>query len=128
MRTFAAAEGWPDELARLDRHGSSGQRTPDAASLQDLMETYRIPGVSIAAAGLDGSFWSAGYGTTGADGDRVGSHTAFQACSITVTQAADGDGNAVFWSIGAPAACGFGRRDEVSQDAPDAAMRLLSCW
>jgi CubicO group peptidase (beta-lactamase class C family) len=85
MEETGSVEGWPEELSRLDRHGSSGQRTPDTAGLQDLMETYRIPGVSIAAARLDGGMWCSGYGTTGGSGRRnpVSPHTVFQACSIS---------------------------------------------
>lgn len=45
------ARGWPEVLSCLDRHGISGQRTPDTADLQGLMATYRIPVVSIASAG-----------------------------------------------------------------------------
>jgi CubicO group peptidase (beta-lactamase class C family) len=77
-------QGWPEELSRLDRHGTSGQRTPDSASLQDLMKTYRIPAVSIAVTRLDGRAWCSGYGTTGAgQPGQVNPHTAFQACSIS---------------------------------------------
>jgi hypothetical protein len=39
MGETGSVEGWPEELSRLDRHGSSGQRTPDTAGLQDPMET-----------------------------------------------------------------------------------------
>jgi len=84
MGETGSVEGWPEELSRLDRHGSSGQRTPDTAGLQDLMETYRIPGVSIAVARLDGGMWCLGYGTTGTGRrDRVSPRTVFQACSIS---------------------------------------------
>jgi CubicO group peptidase (beta-lactamase class C family) len=82
---------WPEELSRLDRHGISGLSTPDVASLGELMQTYRVPGVSIAAGGLDGDAWCAGYGVTGAGRlDLVNSHTIFQACSISKHVAAFG--------------------------------------
>ena len=84
MGETGSVEGWPEELSRLDRHGSSGQRTPDTAGLQDLTETYRIPGVSIAVARLDGGMWCSGYGTTGTGRrNHVSPRTVFQACSIS---------------------------------------------
>jgi len=83
--------GWPEELSRLGRHGISGLLTPDVASLWELMQTYRVPGVSVAAGCLDGDVWCAGYGVTGAGRpDRVNSHTVFQACSISKHVAAFG--------------------------------------
>jgi len=55
------------------------------------METYRIPGVSIAVARLDGGAWCSGYGTTGAgQSGQVNPRTAFQACSISKHAAAFG--------------------------------------
>jgi Beta-lactamase len=84
MGETGSANGWTEVLSRLDRHGFSGQLTPDTTSMPDLMEMYRIPGVSVAVAGLDGAAWSAGYGTTGTGlADLVSSRTAFQACSIS---------------------------------------------
>lgn len=84
MRTTGSVQGWPAELSRLDRHALSSQLTPDTASLPELMETYRIPGVSIAVAGLDAGTWCSGYGTTGTgQPDQVNPRTAFQACSIS---------------------------------------------
>ena len=77
-------EGLREDLARLDRHGASRLRTADTATLPDLMETYRIPGISIAVASLDGGLWCSGYGTTGGSGPApVGPRTVFQACSIS---------------------------------------------
>lgn len=84
MGETRSVDGWPEELSRLDRHGSSGQRTPDTAGLPDLMGIYRIPGVSVAVARLDGRAWCSGYGTTGAGRrDHVSRRTVFQACSIS---------------------------------------------
>lgn len=40
------ARDWSELLDRLDRHGASGQLSPDVASLADLMDTYRVPGIS----------------------------------------------------------------------------------
>lgn len=84
MGSGGSVRGWPETLSRLDRHGTSGLLTPDVAGLAELMQTYRVPGVSIAAGCLDGDVWCAGYGVTGAGGpDRVSCHTVFQACSIS---------------------------------------------
>jgi CubicO group peptidase (beta-lactamase class C family) len=85
------ARDWSELLDRLDRHGASGQLSPDVASLADLMDTYRVPGISIAVGQEDGQVWSAGYGTTDAAGPTpVNAHTAFQACSISKHVAAFG--------------------------------------
>ncbi|MEV6851587.1 serine hydrolase domain-containing protein [Actinoplanes sp. NPDC051411] len=54
------------------------------ATLPDLMDTYRVPGISIAVGREDGPVWAAGFGTTGAaEPTPVNVHTAFQACSIS---------------------------------------------
>ena len=91
MEDGGSIRGWPEVLSRLDRHGTSGLPTPDAASLPELMQAYRVPGVSIAAGCLDGEAWCAGYGVTGAGRpDRVSCHTVFQACSISKHVAAFG--------------------------------------
>jgi CubicO group peptidase (beta-lactamase class C family) len=75
---------WPRLLDRLDRHAGSGLATPDVATLSDLMDSYRVPGVSIAVGGADGPVWAAGYGTTSAaEPTPVTVHTGFQACSIS---------------------------------------------
>lgn len=74
---------WPELLDRLDRHGRWGRPSPDVATLAELMATYRVPGVSVAAGRVDGQVWSAGYGT-------VHAGTAFQACSISKHAAAFG--------------------------------------
>ena len=91
MEDSESVRGWPEVLSRLDRHGTSGLLTPDVADLQELMQTYRVPGFSIAAGRLDGDAWCAGYGTIGAGRpDRVSCHTVFQACSISKHVAAFG--------------------------------------
>lgn len=87
--------GWPDELSRLDRQFGTTLPTPDIASLGELMQTGKVPGVSIAAGDLNGAFWCAGYGTTGgtestAKAGLVGPQTIFQACSISKHVAAFG--------------------------------------
>jgi Beta-lactamase len=83
MQESAPDRGWPEILSRLDRH-TAGLPTSDTADLHQLMETYRIPGISIAVGRLDGYTWAAGYGTTGAGGtSRVNGRTVFQACSIS---------------------------------------------
>ncbi|MEV6490624.1 serine hydrolase domain-containing protein [Actinoplanes sp. NPDC051633] len=74
---------WRDILDRLDRHGESGRLSPDTATLPELMDTYRVPGVSIAVADVSGDEWAAGYGP-------VSPRTAFQACSISKHVAAFG--------------------------------------
>jgi CubicO group peptidase (beta-lactamase class C family) len=84
MEDGGSVRGWPEVLSRLDRHGTSGLPTPDAASLPELMKAYRVPGVSVAAGCLDGEAWCAGYGVTGTgQPDRVSCYTVFQACSIS---------------------------------------------
>ncbi|MET8150187.1 serine hydrolase domain-containing protein [Actinoplanes sp. NPDC049668] len=72
---------WTGLLDRLGRHGAAGLPSPDLASLPELMDTYRVPGVGIAVAHRDGRSWSAGFGTTGAA--PVADDTVFQACSIS---------------------------------------------
>jgi CubicO group peptidase (beta-lactamase class C family) len=84
MGDIGTAQEWAHELSRLDRHGMSGQPTPDTADLRTLMQTYQIPAVSIAVSHPGAEVWCAGYGTTGAGrGDGVTARTAFQACSIS---------------------------------------------
>lgn len=84
MAATGSVQGWPEELSRLDRHALSSQPTPDTAGLPELMETYQVPGISIAVAGLDRGMWCSGYGTTGTgQPDPVTPRTTFQACSIS---------------------------------------------
>src|SRR5450432_2272343 len=91
MRDNESVPGWPEVLSRLDRHPTSSLVTPDVASLPELMETYAIPGMSIAVGRRGGYRWTSGYGTTGAaEPGCVSSHTAFQACSISKHVAAFG--------------------------------------
>ena len=45
---------WPGELYRLDRHQGTTLLTPDIASLAELMQTYKVPGIAIAAGDLGG--------------------------------------------------------------------------
>jgi CubicO group peptidase (beta-lactamase class C family) len=85
------ARDWSELLDRLDRHPASGQLSPDVATLPELMNTYRVPGISIAVGREDGRIWAEGYGTTGAaEPTPVNVHTAFQACSISKHVAAFG--------------------------------------
>lgn len=86
---------WPDELSRLDRHYGRTLPSPDIASLAELMQTSKVPGLSIAVGDDNGAFWSAGYGSTGsaestAEPGSVGPRTIFQACSISKHVAAFG--------------------------------------
>src|SRR6266581_9563602 len=48
LRVMSQIDGWPAELDHLDRHYSATLPTPDTASLVELMQTYKVPGVSIA--------------------------------------------------------------------------------
>ncbi len=89
MGDAGLARDWSRALDQLDRHPASGRLSPDVATLAELMETYRVPGVSIAVGQLDGRLWSAGYGTAGGT-VPVNAHTAFQACSISKHVAAFG--------------------------------------
>jgi CubicO group peptidase (beta-lactamase class C family) len=91
MTAAEFARDWSELLDRLDRHAASGLLSPDTATLPDLMDTYRVPGISIAVGGDDGQVWAEGYGTTGAaEPTPVNLHTAFQACSISKHVAAFG--------------------------------------
>ncbi len=84
-------DGRPAELDHLDRHYSSTLPTPDTASLVELMQTYKVPGVSIAAGDLNGALWLAGYGSTSStEANPITSRTIFQACSISKHVAAFG--------------------------------------
>jgi hypothetical protein len=85
---------WSERLDRLDRHPASGLLSPDVTTVAALMQTYRVPGLSIAVGSADGLFrgvgghdgpvWAAGFGTTGAPrSNPVDVDTAFQACSIS---------------------------------------------
>ncbi|GAA2503914.1 serine hydrolase domain-containing protein [Winogradskya humida] len=69
-------------LDRLDRQVTSGRLSPDVVTLAELMDGYRVPGVSIAVGDVSGTVWAAGYGSTGAEA-AVTADTAFQACSIS---------------------------------------------
>jgi CubicO group peptidase (beta-lactamase class C family) len=91
MADTRTGEDWPDILDRLDRHGASGHLSPDTAALSELMDTYRVPGVSLAVGREDGQLWSAGYGTTSTvRPEPVTADTAFQSCSISKHVAAFG--------------------------------------
>ena len=90
-RNSMLTTAWPDILDRLDRHRSSGRLSPDVATLADLMDTYRVPGISIAVGRAGEQVWAAGYGSTdAARSTPVDSRTAFQACSISKHVAAFG--------------------------------------
>lgn len=82
---------WVEILDRLDRHVTSAQPSPDTVSLRRLMETYRVPGVSIAVGREDGQIWSAQFGVAAIDGPTpLAAGTSFQACSISKHVAAFG--------------------------------------
>jgi CubicO group peptidase (beta-lactamase class C family) len=79
------------DLHRLDRHAASGQLSLDLATLPELMDTYRVPGISVAAGQQGEQTWAAGYGTLGTDvSTPVDPRTPFQACSISKHAAAFG--------------------------------------
>jgi CubicO group peptidase (beta-lactamase class C family) len=91
MADIAGTRDWSKVLDQLDRHGARGQLSPDLATLADLMDLYRIPGISIAMGRQDGQIWTASYGTVGTDvATPIGSRTVFQACSISKHVAAFG--------------------------------------
>ncbi len=91
MEDVEGTQDWSKVFERLDRHGAWGQPSPDLASLVDLMDLYRIPGVSIAVGRLDAQIWTAGFGTVAAGmTPLIGSRTVFQACSISKHVAAFG--------------------------------------
>jgi CubicO group peptidase (beta-lactamase class C family) len=91
MGDIAGTRDWSKLLDRLDQHGDWGQLSPDVATLADLMDLYRIPGISIAVGQLDGEIWTAGYGTVGTGvATPISSRTVFQACSISKHVAAFG--------------------------------------
>ena len=82
---------WGQLLDQLDRQVSSGQPSPDTATLPDLMSTYQVPGLSIAVGHVSGRVWATGYGVTGDETQTpVTASTAFAACSISKHVAAFG--------------------------------------
>ncbi|WP_433124347.1 serine hydrolase domain-containing protein [Micromonospora sp. CA-240977] len=86
-----SSQGWVQVLGHLDRQVSSGQLSPDTATLSDLMSVYQVPGVSIAVGHLSGWVWAAGYGVTGGEtSTAVTERTTFAACSISKHVAAFG--------------------------------------
>ncbi|MFG1869219.1 serine hydrolase domain-containing protein [Micromonospora arborensis] len=85
------SQDWLPLLGHLDRHVSSGRLSPDTAALTDLMNTYQVPGVSIAVGNVSGQVWAAGYGVlVGGTSTPVTAGTAFAACSISKHVAAFG--------------------------------------
>jgi len=91
MATSASIADWLEVLSQLDRHGARRQSSPDAAGLVELMNLYRVPGLSIAVEQDGERPWAAGYGTVAADAPTpVGPQTVFQACSISKHVAAFG--------------------------------------
>lgn len=82
---------WPEVLHQLDRHSGWGQLSPDLTTLADLMDLYRVPGVSIAVGHQGGQIWTGSYGTIGTNTTTpIDSRTVFQACSISKHVAAFG--------------------------------------
>ncbi|HEX6340325.1 serine hydrolase domain-containing protein [Umezawaea sp.] len=74
---------WTEFLAGLDRQQRRRHRSPDRATLLDLMGLHRVPAVSVAVAQEGVEPWAAAYGT-------AGTGTVFQACSISKHVAAFG--------------------------------------
>lgn len=91
MGDIGGTRDWSEVLEQLDRHGAWGQLSPDLTALADLMDLYRIPGISVAVGQQDREIWTASYGTVGTDvATPISSRTVFQACSISKHVAAFG--------------------------------------
>jgi CubicO group peptidase (beta-lactamase class C family) len=91
MADISGTRDWSEALDRLDRHGAWGQLSPDLTTLPELLDLYRIPGISIAVGQRDGQIWTASHGTLGTGvATPITSRTAFQACSISKHVAAFG--------------------------------------
>ena len=81
----AAQDGDPASyIARIEGRQSPNRQGWDPYTLQELMERFRIPGVSIAVIKDFKIHWAKGYGVADAgSGQPVDTGTAFQAASIS---------------------------------------------
>jgi CubicO group peptidase (beta-lactamase class C family) len=84
-RLTAAQDGEPASyIARIEGRQSPNRQGWDPYTLQELMERFRIPGVSVAVIKDFKIHWAKGYGVADAgSGQPVDTGTAFQAASIS---------------------------------------------
>jgi CubicO group peptidase (beta-lactamase class C family) len=84
-RLTAAQDGDPASyIARIEGRQSPNRQGWDPYTLQELMERFRIPGVSVAVIKDFKIHWAKGYGVADAgSGQPVDTGTAFQAASIS---------------------------------------------
>lgn len=80
----AAAQDAASFIARIERPQSPDRGGLDAMTLEQVMQRFRVPGVSVAVI-LNGEVhWAKGYGVADVEtGARVDVNTAFQAASIS---------------------------------------------
>jgi CubicO group peptidase (beta-lactamase class C family) len=70
--------------AQIEGRQSPGRRDLDSFTLQEIMQKYRVPGVSVAVISGFGVHWAKGYGVADVETDRpVDLDTRFQAASIS---------------------------------------------
>ena len=87
---FAADDAAPGTMmARIERAQSPDRQGLDRLTLQQVMEQFRVPGVSVAVIRDFKVDWAKGYGTADVEsGTRVDVDTLFQAASISKPVAA----------------------------------------
>jgi len=70
--------------AQIEGRQSPSRRELDSFTLQEIMQKYRVPGVSVAVVSGFGVHWAKGYGVADVETDRpVDVDTRFQAASIS---------------------------------------------
>jgi CubicO group peptidase (beta-lactamase class C family) len=84
-RLAAGQDGSPASyIARIEGPQSPNRQGWDAYTIQELMQRFRIPGVSVAVIKDFKIHWAKGYGVADAEGGQpVDTGTAFQAASIS---------------------------------------------
>jgi CubicO group peptidase (beta-lactamase class C family) len=71
-------------IARIEGRQSPDRQGLDAFTLQEVMQKYRVPGVSVVVIKNFEIHWAKGYGVADAEtGLPVDPHTLFQAASIS---------------------------------------------
>ena len=90
--SVAAETSVDDYISRIEAAQSDpGESGLGALTIQELMERYHVPGVSLAVIRDFDVHWAKGYGVADVEtGARVGEHTLFQAASISKPVAAMG--------------------------------------
>jgi CubicO group peptidase (beta-lactamase class C family) len=87
---FAAEVRTPSEMmARIERSQSPNRQGLDPLTLQQVMDRFRVPGVSVAVIKDFEIHWAKGYGIADVEAQtQVGTDTLFQAASISKPVAA----------------------------------------